>query len=307
MLLWIGFGVLVLVMMTLDLGVFNRRAHAVTMREAALWTAAWVGVALFFNVVVYFTRGPEAGLQFLTGYLLEESLSVDNMFVFLMLFTYFAVRPEHQHRVLFWGIVGAMLMRGLFIAVGVSLLHRFHWVIYLFGALLIYTGYKMASPTEAHIHPEHNPILRVARRFLPVTKDYDGERFFTLSAGRWMVTPLFLVLLIIESTDVVFALDSVPAVLGVSHDAFIIYTSNIFAILGLRSLYFLLHGMMGIFRYLKFGLAVILAFIGAKMLLSGVLEIHTSVSLAVVFGVLLASVLASLVIQARERESEETP
>lgn len=295
-LLWVGFGVFVIVMLSLDLGVFHRKAHAVTLREAAVWTAVWVSLALAFNVAIYFWRGPEVALQFLTGYLIEEALSVDNMFVFLVIFASFGVRSEHQHRVLFWGIVGALVMRAGFIAAGVTLLEKFHWIIYVFGAFLVWTGARMALHRETDIHPEANPILRLARRILTVSRTYDGPRFFTREGGRRLVTPLFLVLLIVESTDLVFALDSIPAILAVTQDPFIVYTSNVFAILGLRSLYFLLAGVVDLFRYLKLGLAVVLTFVGVKMLIADIYEMPVLASLGVVLGVLAVSILASLLV-----------
>ncbi len=294
--LWVGFGLFLVTMLSLDLGVFHRRPHAIGLREAATWTAVWVALALAFAAALYFWRGPGSSVRFLTGYLIEEALSVDNMFVFLVIFSSFGVKREHQHRVLFWGIVGALVMRGGFIAAGVTLLHRFHWIIYVFGGFLVLTGLRMALQGEVEIHPESNPVLKVARRLLPVSRDFDGPRFLTRSNGRRLVTPLLLVLLIVESTDLVFALDSIPAVLAVTTDPFIVYTSNVFAILGLRSLYFLLAGVVDLFRYLKLGLAVVLTFVGAKMLLADVYEIPVLASLFVVLGVLAVSILASVLI-----------
>lgn len=303
--LWIGFATFIVTMLVLDLGVFHRRAHAVSLKEAGIWVAVWVSLALIFNLVVYYLKGSQAALAFLTAYLIEESLSIDNMFVFLMLFAYFGVKAEHQHRVLFWGIVGALVMRGIFIAAGVTLLAKFHWLIYVFGAFLVYTGIKMASPKVMEVHPEHNPVLKLACRFIPITKDYVGQRFLTREAGRLVATPLLLVLLIVESTDVVFAVDSIPAVLAVTRDPLIIYTSNAFAILGLRSIFFVLAGIMGLFKYLKVGLSVVLTFVGAKMLISGFYEIPIAVSLGVVFGVLFLSVLISVLLRPEEVEKPE--
>lgn len=305
--IFVGFGVFILIMLSLDLGVFHRRAHAVGLMEAAAWTTVWVSLALLFALGLYVWLGPKQALLFLTGYVIEEALSVDNMFVFLVIFTSFGVKREHQHRVLFWGILGALIMRAVFILTGVTLLHRFHWIIYVFGAFLVWTGLRMAFKAEVEVNPEASLVLKVARRFLPVSQGYHGHHFLTRVGGRRMVTPLLLVLLLVESTDVVFALDSIPAVLAVTTDPFIVYTSNVFAILGLRSLYFLLAGVVDLFRYLKYGLAVVLAFVGVKMLIAGFYEIPIAVSLAVVLGVLAASILASLIIPQREKEAGPQP
>jgi tellurite resistance protein TerC len=294
-LLWGGFGTFVLVMLALDLGIFHRRAHIVQVKEALRWSALWIALALLFNLGVYLWRGHDAALAFLTGYLLEESLSIDNLFVFLMLFSYFAVPAVYQHKVLFWGILGALLMRAVMIAVGTALIQTFHWVLYIFGAFLLLTGMRMAFQRHGAVHPEQNPIVRLFTRFMPVTTAYHGEKFFVTLHGRRFATPLFLVLLLVEVTDVIFALDSIPAVLAVTTDPFIVYTSNVFAILGLRSLFFALSGLLGLFHYLRYGLATVLAFIGVKMLLSDIYPLPVYVALAVVVGVLLLSVLASIV------------
>jgi tellurite resistance protein TerC len=292
---WIGFNLFVLAMLALDLGVFHRQAHAVTMREALVWSAVWVALALLFNVGVYFWRGPEPALDFLTGYLIEKSLSVDNIFVFLLIFSAFRVPPQYQHTVLFWGIVGALLMRALFIAIGVTLIQAFHWVVYVFGAFLLLTGVKMALQREEHeIDLERHLVLRLLRRFLPITERYEGGKFFVKRAGRILATPLFVVLLVVETTDVIFAVDSIPAILAITVDPFIVYTSNVFAILGLRALYFALAGLAHRFRFLRYGLAAILAFVGVKMLLVDVYKIPIGIALGVVAGILLLSVLASL-------------
>jgi len=293
LLFWILFNVFVLAMLGLDLGLFNRRAHTVKFREAALWSAAWITLAAAFAVVVFFWHGRRPALEFVTGYVLELSLSVDNLFVFLLLFRYFKVSPAHQHKVLFWGILGALVMRGAFILAGVGLIRRFHWIIYCFGALLVYSGVKLFRSEEAGVHPEKNPVLRAFRRWMPVTEDYHGDRFFVRRAGLY-ATPLLVVLLVIETTDVMFAVDSIPAVLAITLNAFIVYTSNVFAILGLRSMYFALAGMMEMFQYLHYGLALILIFIGGKMLLSEYYPISTEVALAVLAVILLASILASV-------------
>jgi len=282
-------------MLALDLGVFHRQARVVDVKEALRWSAMWIALALLFNIGVYLWYGTDAALAFLTGYVLEESLSVDNLFVFLMILSYFSVPLVYQHKVLFWGILGALLMRGLMIAVGTALVQMFHWVLYLFGGFLVLTGMKMALQRHGDVHPEQNPVVRLFTRFMPVTAAYHAERFFVRLDGRWFATPLFIVLLMVEVTDVVFALDSIPAVLAVTTDPFIVYTSNVFAILGLRSLFFALSGLMGLFHYLRYGLAVVLVFIGTKMLLAEVWHIPVHMALAVVAGVLLLSMLASLI------------
>jgi tellurite resistance protein TerC len=294
MLLWGGFGTFVLTMLALDLGVFHRQARVVNVKEALRWSAVWIALALLFNLGVYLWYGTDAALAFLTGYVLEESLSVDNLFVFLMILSYFSVPPAYQHKVLFWGILGALLMRGLMIAVGTVLIQTFHWVLYIFGGFLIVTGVKMVLRQHDEVHPEQNPVVRLFTRFMPVTTAYHAEKFFVQLNGRYFATPLFVVLLMVEVTDVVFALDSIPAILAVTTDPFIVYTSNVFAILGLRSLFFALSGLMGLFHYLRYGLAVVLVFIGIKMLLAEVYHIPVHWALAVVVGVLLLSVLASL-------------
>jgi len=280
-------------MLVLDLGVFHRRAHTVKFREALAWSGAWIVLAAIFAVVIFFWHGRTPTLEFVTGYVIELSLSVDNLFVFLLIFRFFQVPAIHQHKVLFWGILGALIMRALFIAAGVSLIQRFHWIIYAFGAFLVYSGIKLFFQEEAEIHPEKNPVLRLFRRWVPVTKDYVGNKFFVRSAGLY-ATPLFVVLLVVETTDLLFAVDSIPAILAITRDAFIVYTSNVFAILGLRSMYFALAGMMEMFRYLHYGLSLVLISVGAKMLLSHYFEIPTPVALAAVAGVLAISVIASM-------------
>ncbi len=301
---WIGFTAFVLVMLALDLGVFHRKAHAVSIREATIWSAVWVTLSMIFNLGLYWFQGPEPALQFFTGYLIEKSLSVDNIFVFALIFGYFSVPAMDQHRVLFWGILGALVMRAAFILAGSALLAQFHWIIYVFGAFLIVTGIRMARHQEMEIHPENNPLLKLVRRIIPVTRDYHGHHFFVREAGRWMATPLFLVLVLLESTDLVFAVDSIPAIFAVTGDPFIVYTSNIFAILGLRSLYFLLAGVMGKFVYLKLGLSAVLVFVGVKMTITELYKIPSLLSLAVIAAILTTAVLASLRKARRdERES----
>ncbi len=280
-------------MLGLDLGVFHRRAHTVKFREALAWSAVWIALAVIFAVVVFFWHGRTPALEFVTGYVIELSLSVDNLFVFLLIFRFFQVPAVHQHKVLFWGILGALIMRAVFIAAGVGLIQRFHWIVYVFGAFLVYSGIKLFFQEEAEIHPEKNPVLRLFRRFVPVTRDYEGDKFFVRRPGLY-ATPLFVVLLVVETTDLLFAVDSIPAILAITRDAFIVYTSNVFAIMGLRSMYFALAGMMEMFRYLHYGLSLVLVFVGAKMLLSHYLEIPTPVALAAVAGVLAISVIASM-------------
>ena len=290
---WIAFNVFVLVMLAIDLGVFHRTAHEVRFREAATWSVVWVGLALAFNAGIYWYWGSEPALQFLTGYLIEKSLSVDNIFVFVMLFTYFAVPAKYQHRVLFWGILGALVMRGAFIAAGAYVLQQFHWVVYVFGAILVLTGIKMARRVEAY-DPSRNPLLKLARRVLPLTPRYHGQQFWAKEAGRWVATPLFLVLLLVEAADLVFAIDSIPAIFAVTQEPFLVYTANVFAILGLRSMYFLLAGVVHRFVYLKYGLAAVLVFVGAKMMLVDVYAIPVIVSLAVVAALIGGSIVLSL-------------
>ncbi len=292
--LWAGFIGFVIAMLALDLGVFNRKTHAITMKEAGIWTAVWIGLALVFNAILYFWQGSEPALQFLTGYLIEKALSVDNLFVFALIFTLFAVPAQYQHRVLFWGVLGAIIMRGIFIAVGAALLESFHWIIYIFGAFLVYTGIKLATHKDTTIEPDRNPLVKLFRRLFPITEHYEGEHFFIRRAGRLMATPLLLVLVMVESTDLVFAVDSIPAIFAVTQDPFLVFTSNIFAILGLRSLYFLLAGALDKFYYLKTALAVILVFVGVKMLIVEFIKIPIALSLAVIVGLLAIAIIASL-------------
>lgn len=298
---WIGFHILIFVILALDLGVFSRKEHKVPLKEALIWVSAWVFLAILFNVFVYFEFGKTKALEFLTGYVIEYSLSVDNIFVFILIFSYFAVPEKYQHKILFWGILGALVMRGIFIFAGVALINRFHWIILIFGAFLVITGIRMLFQNEAHVDPEKNPVVRFARRFMPVTKELHGSSLFVREGGKLFATPLFLVLLVIESSDLIFAVDSIPAVLAISHDRFIVYTSNIFAILGLRSLYFAVNGIMGYFRYLKTGLAFVLAFVGIKMLASFFhFEIPILLSLGVIVIILVFSILLSVVIKKKE-------
>ena len=293
LLFWILFNLFVVAMLVLDLGLLNRPGHRIRYREALMWSGVWIALAAAFAILLLFWRGHVPALQFVTGYVIELSLSVDNLFVFLMIFRYFKVADEQQHRVLFWGILGALIMRGVFILAGVTLIRRFEWIIYLFGAFLVYSGFKLMRQGETEIHPEKNPVLRLFRKAFPVTKDYVGGKFFVRRPGLY-ATPLFIVLLVIETTDVLFAVDSIPAVLAITLNAFIVYTSNVFAILGLRSMYFALAGMMEVFDYLHYGLSVVLIFIGAKMLLAHYIEIPTMWALAIVLLVLSVAVIASV-------------
>src|SRR2546429_3846516 len=281
-------------MLVLDLGVFHRRTHVVKFREALLWSAMWIALAAVYAVIVYFWHGRGSALEFVTGYVIELSLSVDNLFVFLLIFRYFQVPTVHQHKVLFWGILGALVMRAVFILAGVGLIRQFHWIIYVFGALLVYSGIKLFRQENAEIHPEKNPLLRLFRRWIPVTKDYQGAKFFVRRPGLY-ATPLFIVLLVVETTDVLFAVDSIPAILAITRDAFIVYTSNVFAILGLRSLYFALEHFFSLFRLLHYGLAIVLMLVGLKMLTSHFYELPLSLTLGAVVLILALSVGASLV------------
>jgi tellurite resistance protein TerC len=292
---WVAFAAIVMVLLVLDLKVFHRKSRVITLKESLLWTAFWVALALLFNLGIYLWRGHGPALEFLTCYLIEESLSIDNLFVFLLVFSYFAVAPAYQHKVLFWGIIGAIIMRLAFIEVGVTLLERFHWVFYIFGAFLVVTAIRMAFQRDEKIDPENNVVLRLFRRFVPVTSSYEEDRFFVKRAGRFVATPLFIVVLVVETTDLVFALDSIPAALAITLDPFIVYTANIFAILGLRSLYFALAGVMRLFHYLRYGLVVVLIFVGVKMLIADFYKIPTEIALGAVVGVLLISVIASII------------
>jgi tellurite resistance protein TerC len=301
-LLWVGFNIFVLAMLALDLGIFHRRAHIVGIKEALIWSAIWIILALTFNLGIYFWRGPETALEFLTGYLIEKSLSVDNLFVFLMIFSYFNVDSLYQHKVLFWGILGALITRAIFIATGITLIQNFHWVIYVFGAFLILTGIRMAIRKEKKIHPERNPLLKLFRRFMPVTEEYEGEKFFLKRGGCYFATPLFIVLLIVETTDIIFAADSIPAILAITLDPFIVYTSNVFAILGLRALYFALAGMMRLFHHLHYGLSAVLIFVGTKMILADIYKIRVSIALSLIAVILLISIITSMIQPQKEKK-----
>jgi tellurite resistance protein TerC len=293
--LWIGFNVFVLLMLALDLGVFHRKVHVVGVRESITWTVIWISLAMIFNLGIWHYMGPQKGLEFFTGYVIEKSLSVDNVFVFALLFSYFRVPPLYQHKVLFWGILGALVMRATMIFLGAELIKNFGWIIYVFGAFLIFTGIKMMVKQEEEIHPERNPLVRWFKKLMPVTNDYREGNFFVVENGVRMATPLFVVLLLVEFSDVIFAVDSIPAIFAVTTDPFIVYTSNVFAILGLRSLYFALAGVMDKFHYLKLGLGAVLTFVGVKMLLGHTpWKIDTLISLGVIVLILTLSVVASL-------------
>lgn len=301
--LWIVFNVFVLAMLALDLGVFHRKSHEVSVKEALIWTAVWMTLAMCFNLFVYYFFDKEKALEFFTGYLIEKSLSVDNIFVIILIFSYFKVPSAYQHKVLFWGILGALVMRVIFILTGVELIHRFHWLIYIFGGFLVITGIRMLTSGDIKIDPEKNPLIKLARRIMPITPSFEGDRFFVKRDGKNWATPLFLVVLLIETTDLIFAVDSIPAILAISDDSFIVYTSNVFAILGLRSLYFALAGIEKYFRYLKYGLSAILVFVGIKMCMADVFKIPTEISIIVIIFTLIIAMVSSSVIPEKQKAS----
>jgi tellurite resistance protein TerC len=292
---WSIFGGIVFTLLALDLGVFHRKAHEIKIKEALIWSAVWIAVALLFNLGVYFVKGRELAMQFLAGYLLEKSLSVDNLFVFLLIFKYFHLPASLQHKILFWGILGALISRAVFIFCGLSLLHYFSWMIYVFGAILVWTGIKLALEKDAKIEPEKNIFVKVFRRFFPLTQDCQEGRFFVKLNGVLYATPMVVILLVVESTDIIFAVDSIPAILSISRDAFIIYTSNVFAILGLRALYFALAQLMKLFHHLHYGLSLILVLIGIKMIISHFVHVPTVATLGTILFILAASVVASII------------
>ncbi len=297
---WIGFHLFVFTMLAIDLGIFHKKTHKVTVKEAFIWSSVWIMLALLFDVFIYFDSdfGKTRALEFLTGYVIEYSLSVDNIFVFILIFSYFAVKEEYQHKILFWGILGALIMRGIFIFAGIALINQVHWIVIIFGAFLVFTGIRMLFQKETEVDPEKNAVVKFFRKFLPVSHSLQGDKLFITQNGRLYATPLFLVLLIIESSDLIFATDSIPAILAISKHAFIVYTSNIFAILGLRSLYFAIAGIIGYFRYLKVGLAFVLSFVGLKMFASFFhFEIPIILSLLVIIFILLVSIISSVVIR----------
>jgi tellurite resistance protein TerC len=301
--LWAGFNLFVLAMLALDLGVFHRKSHTVTVKEALVWTGVWVTLALFFNLFIYSYFGEEKAVEFFTGYLIEKSLSVDNIFVIILIFSYFQVPQEYQHKVLFWGILGALVMRVIFIFSGIELIHRFHWLVYIFGGFLIFTGIRMLTSDDSKIEPEKNPLIKLARRMFSVTNEFVGDKFFVKREAKTWATPLFLVVILIEATDLIFAVDSIPAILAISDDPFIVYTSNVFAILGLRSLYFALSGIEKYFHYLKFGLSAILVFVGVKMCIVDFFKIPVEISLIVIVFILAISMLSSVLFPKKNREA----
>jgi len=292
---WIGFLIFVFLMLILDLGIFNRKSHVIKIKEALIWSAIWISMALIFNLLIYYFFGKVKALEFLSGYLIEKSLSIDNLFVFIILFEFFKVPRKYQHKVLFWGILGALVMRAIFIFAGVALLNKFHWLIYIFGAFLIFTGIKMLFPGKSEIDPDKNAIVKLFKRFFPVTNKMYRGYFFIRKDHKSFATPLFIALIVVEITDLIFAVDSIPAILAISNDTFIIFTSNVFAILGLRALYFALAGITQYFYYLKYGLAAILSFVGVKMLFSGFFKIEIGASLGIIFGLLFISIMMSVI------------
>lgn len=301
---WILFTLFIVVMLAIDLGIFNRKDHEVKVKEALVWSGVWVGLALAFNAGLYFWKGQETAIQFFTGYVIEKSLSIDNIFIFLQVFAYFSVPAIYQHKILFWGVLGAIVMRAVFIVAGVALISKFHWIIFVFGAFLVFTGVKMVFAKNKEIHPEKNPLIRVLRRFMPVTNDYEGGKFLIRRNGIIMATPLMVVLLVIETTDVIFAVDSIPAILAVTTDPFIVFSSNLFAIMGLRSLFFALAGVVKRFHYIHYGLAAILVFVGVKMLVSDLYKLPSAAALAAVAAKLALSMIASVLWPRRPQDPE---
>lgn len=297
---WIGFLAFVLLMLALDLGVFHRKSHEVKIKEALIWSAVWISIALLFNYGIYVYMGEVKAMEFLTGYVIEKSLSIDNLFVFIMIFSYFNVDKKYQHKVLFWGIIGALIMRSIFIFAGVALINKFHWIIYIFGAFLIFTGVKMLFQKDEKMDPNKNPLVKLFKRFYPVTDTMHGDRFFVKINAKTFATPLFVVLLLVEFTDLIFAVDSIPAIMAITSDPFIIFTSNVFAILGLRALYFALAGITQYFHYIKYGLSAILVFVGLKMTMVDFYKIPVMISLFTILGILVISVVASLIFPKKE-------
>jgi tellurite resistance protein TerC len=303
-LLWIAFNLFVLAMLALDLGVFHRKSHEVSIREALTWTCVWITLAMLFNLFVYYYFDRSKALEFFTGYIIEKSLSVDNIFVIILIFSYFKVPSAYQHKVLFWGILGALVMRVIFILTGVELIHRFHWLIYIFGGFLVYTGIRMLTSGDLKIDPEKNPLVKLARKIMPITPSFEGDRFFVKQDDKTWATPLFLVVILIETTDLIFAVDSIPAILAISDDSFIVYTSNVFAILGLRSLYFALAGIEKYFVYLKYGLSAILVFVGVKMCIADLFKIPIDVSLIIIgFTLMIAMIYSRLFSSKKSQEN----
>jgi tellurite resistance protein TerC len=298
--LWGSFSLFVLGMLALDLGVFHRHSHEVKVREALSWTGVWITLSMLFNIFIYYYFDKEKALEFFTAYVIEKSLSIDNIFVMIMIFSYFQVPKEYQHKVLFWGILGALVMRVIFIFAGIELIHKFHWLIYIFGGFLIFTGVRMVTSMQVKLQPDKNPLVKLARKIFQVTENFEGDNFFVRRTGKIWATPLFIVVILIEGTDLIFAVDSIPAILAISEDPFIVYTSNVFAILGLRSLYFALAGIDKYFQYLKYGLAAILVFVGAKMCFADIVKIPVEISLLVIVVILAIAILASIIARKRE-------
>ncbi len=300
--LWGAFNLFVLGMLALDLGVFHRKSHEVSVREALTWTSVWITLAMLFNLFIYYYFDKDKAIEFFTGYIIEKSLSVDNIFVIIMIFSYFNVPTSYQHKVLFWGILGALVMRVIFILTGIELIHRFHWLIYIFGGFLVFTGIRMLTSGDEKLEPERNPLVKLARKIFPFTPSFEGDQFFVKRDGKRWATPLFLVVILIEATDLIFAVDSIPAILAISDDAFIVYTSNVFAILGLRSLYFALSGIEKYFQYLKYGLSAILVFVGTKMCITDLYKIPVDLSLIVIVFILAIAMLASVIVQKKKTD-----
>lgn len=303
---WAGFIAFVILLLAVDLGLFHRKSHEVKIKEALIWSAVWISLAFIFNYGVYVFMGKEKALEFLTGYLIEKSLSVDNLFVFIMLFSFFNVQPKYQHKVLFWGILGALVMRAIFIFAGVALISKFHWIIYIFGAFLIFTGIKMLFHKDEEVAPDKNPLVRLFKKFFPVSEQMHGGNFFVKINAKTVATPLFIVLLVVEFTDLIFAVDSIPAILAISNDSFIIFTSNVFAILGLRALYFALAGITKYFHYLKYGLSAILVFVGTKMVIVSYYKVPITYSLLTILGILVLSVVLSVIFPQKEENKSLT-
>ncbi len=303
---WLAFFAIIGFMLVLDLGVFHKKSHKVSIKESLAWTGVWITLAMCFNAWVYYKMGPQKGIEFFTGYIIEKALSVDNIFVISLIFTYFRVPSQYQHRVLFWGVLGALFFRIIFIYAGVALISKFNWMIYVFGVFLVYTGVKMLKDEEKHVEVEANPVIVFVKKFWKISPDFDGERFRTTVNGVKHFTPLFLVLVMIETTDIIFAVDSIPAILAITPDPYIVFTSNVFAILGLRSLYFALNGIMEMFEYINYALSGILVFVGLKMIISGWYHIPTAISISVILGLLIGSVLASIYFPRKNKKTSKS-
>lgn len=304
---WVAFLAIIGFMLVLDLGVFHKKSHKVSIKESLAWTGVWISLAMLFNVWVYYKMGPQKGIEFFTGYIIEKALSVDNIFVISLIFTYFRVPAQYQHRVLFWGVLGALFFRIIFIYAGVALIAKFNWMIYVFGVFLVYTGIKMLKDEEKHIEIEANPMIVFVKKFWKISPNFDGENFRTKINGVWHFTPLFLVLIMIETTDIIFAVDSIPAILAITPDPYIVFTSNVFAILGLRSLYFALNGIMEMFEYINYALSGILVFVGIKMIIAGWYHIPTIISISVILGLLILSVVASIYFPRKNKKHPKAP